>query len=77
MSNFNFQSVQDVAARLNGFSEWDFGGGADFDGFCLFVALNHNNEKYAFYANNEDRQGNQLMRDYLISMGENPSNYDL
>jgi hypothetical protein len=82
MSNFNFQTIQDVKSRMYGFQDWVFGGKASFNDFCDYVLSNYDNIKYDCFDGNDeafesnvDRQVDQLMADYLLSVGENPGDY--
>lgn len=63
--NSRFQTLADIEASLNGYDGWEFGGRASFEGLVLFAYQNYEN-----FDNDS-----ALMREYLLSVDENPRSY--
>jgi hypothetical protein len=81
VSAYNFTTIDDVAPHMQGVVDWIWGGSASFDDFCQWVWENH--EKYAYmvgaFPDTElrDVQTAEMLEAYLVSVDENPTDYDL
>lgn len=73
MSAYNFTTIDDVAPHMDGVVDWEWGGGASFGGFCRWVWNNHDNPAHAW----ADEPMLGLLLGYLVSVNENPAEYDL
>lgn len=71
----NLTTLKDAESQLSGFIDWEFEGAASFEGFCRYAREHHEDVTYRGF--DEYGQANALMRNYLISVKQDPRAYSL
>ena len=72
-----FTTLSDARAQLNGTENWTWCGGSSHDGFIKFAYANQDQFRVTLPSDDIGFNGDAALRAYLISVGEQPSDYSL